>query len=699
MPVKSVTLLPSGFKDVQFEATPAMSTYLVAFLVSDFVYVAAQTTDPMVRVYARSDVVTQGTYAADISARIVKAFGELYKFKYPLPKLDLAAVPDFAAGAMENWGLLTFRETALLYSPDKGSSRDRQYVAQVVAHEIAHQWFGDLVTMTWWHALWLNEGFATYVEYEGVDRVEPSWGIWDYFLEDNLSRALSVDEMESSQALSMQEFEVQTDDDIDRRFSSISYSKGACILRMLRHYLDSQLADSFMAGIGEYLKAHQYKNADTPELWSALHLASGVDVESMMNTWSFQAGYPVVICESQQGHLRLSQRRYLIDKTVDVGFEPFSIPISFAFGGGAEQTLVLRSSASDTGIPYTGSELLLLNKNRTGYFRVMYPSLDPFLADVESPNGPLQSDADVFGLMDDYFDFSYAASRTVNMTQLLTLCRSVATRFRQYISVNKALRTLIFLGQRVSGLDLGPMMRSLIDPVLARIGATVTPEEPHGNSILRSNLARMAVDVGATFATSTLLDAFGQIKSGRASSVHPDLHEGAYRAAMTVPTDLSVLQSNYDWLLNYYRTAATASPGDRTAALLAITFSQNPAIVSKILNAALDSNVVKPQDTAAVLSASALKNERATWEFVKAHWAVLQERYKANPRSLSNIMKQVTAGFSTAADEQDIRQFLLARAFDPDTVAEIEATIQSRASWLQRHGEATSAWFQSVNKK
>jgi len=158
------------------------------------------------------------------------------------------------------------------------------------------------------------------------------------------------------------------------------------------------------------------------------------------------------------------------------------------------------------------------------------------------------------------------------------------------------------------------------------------------------------------------------------------------------------LQSNYDWLLNYYRTAATASPGDRTTALLAITFSQNPVIVSKILNAALDATLVKPQDTASVISASSIKNERATWEFVKAHWPALAERYKTQPRTLGSIMLQVTGRFSTAADEQDVRQFLSARALDPDTVAEIARTIQSKASWLQRHGDATRAWFESTNK-
>jgi len=208
----------------------------------------------------------------------------------------------------------------------------------------------------------------------------------------------------------------------------------------------------------------------------------------------------------------------------------------------------------------------------------------------------------------------------------------------------------------------------------------------------------MAVDVGAAFAT-TLLGAFDQIRSGQAASVHPDLHEAAYRAAMTVPTDQSVLQANYEWLLNYYRTAVTASPGDRTAALLAITFSKNPVIVSNILEAVIDPNTVKPQDMGSVIGAASIKNERAVWEFVKANWQALAERYKTQPRSLASLMTQVTGRFSEKSDEADVRQFLSARAVDPDTVSEIVRTIQSKGSWLARHGEPTRAWFQSFQAK
>jgi hypothetical protein len=273
MPVVSEVPRPHGFKEVTFQLTPPMSTYLLAFVVADFPHVVRSEPGKIpVKVYARSDVVTQGQYAADITFRLVEAFGGMYAASYALPKLDLVAVPDFAAGAMENWGLMTFREVTLLYDPASSSTWSKQLsqtrkrgvivfddfffrvVAKVVAHEIAHQWFGDLVTMQWWNEVktktktfffctilrcnfvflfivvfwqvWLNEGFAEFVEYLGVEMVEPSWQVWDHFLADDLSRALELDALPSAPPLVMHEDAVETDDQIDSRFSGISYSKG-----------------------------------------------------------------------------------------------------------------------------------------------------------------------------------------------------------------------------------------------------------------------------------------------------------------------------------------------------------------------------------------------------------------------------------------------------------------------------------------
>ncbi len=697
MPVLQTTPQLHGYKDVRFATTPPMSTYLVAFVVSDFVSVdataASNSPEPIpVRVFARSDAVAQGSYAATISARIVDAFGVIYKQRYALPKLDLVAVPDFAAGAMENWGLMTFRETALLYAENKSSTRDRQYVAKVVAHEIAHQWFGDLVTMRWWHTLWLNEGFATYVEYEGVNRVEPSWNIWDHFLNDELSHALSVDELETAQPLSMPEEDVQTDAEIDQRFSGISYSKGACILRMLRHYLDSKRAGSFMNGIAAYLESHKYKVADTGELWAALRTASGADVVAFMSSWSFVSGYPLITCQAAGGKLVFSQRRYIFDALRPVGQENYFVPINYVLADGVERDIVLNQGTSAPLQDYSADELLIVNRNRSGYFRVFYPNLNAIIADVSGSGAPKQSDADVFGVIDDYVDFSTLPSLPVNISQLLTFCKAVSSRYTSSVAAAKATGSLLNLGHRVEGLDVGPAIRRLIDAILVRIGSNVVVGEQHDSSVMREIVARFAIETKAQFATD-LLGAFNRIVSGQ--FVHPDLHEGAYRAAMMVPTDETTLQRSFDWLLNYYRTSVASGPGDRQAALIALGMSSNPRFVDRALRAAIDPNQVKPQDMGTLVGATSIHNWRAVWPFVKANWNAFETRYQGMPRSLGGLMSAVTRQFVSQTDEQDIRQFLSARAIDPDTVTTIVKTIQSNRNWLSRNEAATRAWFEA----
>uniref|UniRef100_A0A668W056 Aminopeptidase puromycin sensitive n=1 Tax=Oreochromis aureus TaxID=47969 RepID=A0A668W056_OREAU len=247
--------------EVKFATTPIMSTYLVAFVIGEYDYVESQSSDGvMVRVYTPVGKAEQGKFALEVATKTLPFYNDYFSVPYPLPKIDLIAIADFAAGAMENWGLVTYRETALLIDPKNSCSSSRQWVALVVGHELAHQWFGNLVTMEWWTHLWLNEGFASWIEYLCVDHCFPEYDIWTQFVSADYTRALDLDALDSSHPI---EVNVGHPSEVDEIFDAISYSKGASVIRMLHNYIGDE---DFRKGMNAYLLKFQHKNASTANL-------------------------------------------------------------------------------------------------------------------------------------------------------------------------------------------------------------------------------------------------------------------------------------------------------------------------------------------------------------------------------------------------------------------------------------------------
>ncbi|GLG93863.1 Aminopeptidase, partial [Gryllus bimaculatus] len=283
--------LPDYEWDHYGESVP-MSTYLVAWAVTDF----AARRDGSFAVWARASALQQAAYSLHVGPRILRFYEQYFNISYPLPKVDMIALPDFAAGAMENWGLITYRETAMLYEQGVSTNSNKQSVATVVAHELAHQWFGNLVTPSWWTDLWLNEGFASYVEYLGVNAVEPTWKILEQFVSYDLQNVFALDALESSHPISIA---VGHPDEINEIFDRISYGKGASIIRMMDHFLTT---DVFKKGLHNYLKKWSYDSSTQNDLWQALTeqahadgvLAADVTVKRIMDTWTLQTGFPVV---------------------------------------------------------------------------------------------------------------------------------------------------------------------------------------------------------------------------------------------------------------------------------------------------------------------------------------------------------------------------------------------------------------------
>ena len=294
-PIVEESIPAPGMKSVRFAETPIMSTYLLAFVVGDLVSVEAPAAGgTKVGVWTTRGKENQAGFALDTSVKLLGYFNEYFGIPYPLPKLDHIAIPDFAAGAMENWGCVTYRETALLVDPENSSAGTRQRVAEVVAHEMAHMWFGDLVTMEWWDDLWLNESFASWMGTKAVDWLFPDWEMWTQFVNMDTNRALSLDGLKNSHPI---EQEVKNPAEVSQLFDAISYSKGGSVLRMLETFLTP---DVFQKGLYRYLKSNEYGNARTQDLWSALEEESGMPVTSIMDSWVKQTGYPVLQIEADR---------------------------------------------------------------------------------------------------------------------------------------------------------------------------------------------------------------------------------------------------------------------------------------------------------------------------------------------------------------------------------------------------------------
>jgi aminopeptidase N len=308
MPVQNQTT-QNGQLVTSFETTPHMSTYLLAWVVGELHCVSGKTkNDVEVNIWATPlQPAASLQFALDSAVRSIEFYEEYFDTPYPLPKSDHVALPDFSSGAMENWGLITYRETALVANPKTTSIASRQYIASVIAHELAHQWFGNLVTMEWWNDLWLNESFATLMTYPALDALYPEWNFWLDFTEEETIAALRRDSIDGVQSVQV---DVSHPDEISTLFDpAIVYAKGARLLNMLRVYVGDE---AFQAGLKHYFKDHAYKNTVATDLWAAIGKASDKDIVGLMSQWLTQSGYPVVHVSESDGTVTLTQEQFFV---------------------------------------------------------------------------------------------------------------------------------------------------------------------------------------------------------------------------------------------------------------------------------------------------------------------------------------------------------------------------------------------------
>ncbi|MCH8351430.1 MAG: M1 family metallopeptidase [Chloroflexi bacterium] len=698
-PVVEETMLTGGLKSVRYAETPVMSTYLLVFVVGELVYIHEKATnDTTVGIWTTRGKEDQGRFALDTSVKLLSFFNDYFGIPYPLEKLDHIAIPDFAAGAMENWGAITYRETALLVDEHNSSAGTRQRVAEVVAHEMAHMWFGDLVTMEWWEDLWLNESFASWMGTKAVDWLFPEWQMWTQFVNMDTARALSLDGLKNSHPI---EQEVKDPAEVSQLFDAISYSKGASVIRMLEQFLGPE---TFRQGLSRYLTAHQYGNARTEDLWSALAEASGQPVTSIMDTWTKQIGYPVLSVESDRVagrlDLRFHQERFVYDRLLEAG-EPepqvWQVPVGVSLqetsGGESEATRIVMDSrqASLSLTPpkagFSESQWFKVNPGQTGFFRVNYSADDwerlvPAIRALELPA------TDRLGIQND----AYALSRAglLPVTQFLSLARAYeneddASVWSDLASNLRDVETLL-----ADGPVHGPFQsfgRQIFRPAAMRIGWEARPGEGHLDALLRSTVLSQA----GNYQDPEVLD---QAKSRfqrylqDPESVHPDIRGLVFSLAGQTGDE-----ATYGQLWELEKKATLQE--EKIRLLMALTRFTQPELLRETLERSLSSDV-RSQDTISVVSgvAANLDGRDLAWEFVKDQWPEFDRRYGGGGFGLMRLVS-ICSHFTTQEQLADVEAFFQEHPIPAAqrTILQSLERVRLNIKWLEQNGQELADWF------
>ncbi len=598
-----------------FKPTLRMSSYLVAFVFGDMQRKLTKTKSGVeIGVFAtRAHQAKELDFALDIAKRSIEFFEDFYETPYPLEHSYQVALPDFSAGAMENWGCVTYREAYLLLDPDNTSLEMKQLVATVIAHELAHQWFGDLVTMKWWDNLWLNESFANMMEYVAIDALEPNWKIWEMFQTSEVPAALQRDATDGVQSVHVM---VNDPAEIDALFdSAIVYAKGSRMLVMVRALLGDE---ALREGLKNYFAAHKYGNATGDDLWKALGEASGLDIGAIMHSWLEQPGYPVVNAKVEDGKLVLTQKQFFIGEGKEVG-RKWQIPLNSNYAAVPkimkDEKLVVGDYAdliADNGVPFR------LNVGNNSDFIVKYDKtlLDDILSHIDEldavdklqllqdfrllAEGGQMSYADIVPLLPKFAD---STSPIVN-----NALYRIMTTLRNFVTPDSKEEK-----------DLKKLYNLLSEKQVKRLG--LLPKAGESND---DNLTRPYVVAASLYAdndeTINGLHTIYSENSDNLEGISADIRSAVLVNEVKNFGNMTL----FDKLLKKYQETSDASLKQDLCA--GITSTKMPEIIDAIVDDFENSEIIKPQDLRAWyrnVLANPFGQEQA-WNWIRLEWPWLE---------------------------------------------------------------------------
>ncbi len=611
--VKTQEALTDGRTSVTFHRTPRMSTYLLFFGVGEF-EIIEDVQDVLVRAVTLPGVSQQARFGLEFGRKALTYCEDYYAVPYPLPKMDLIAIPDFAFGAMENWGAITFRENLLLFDPATTSRAAQERICEVTAHEIAHQWFGNLVTPSDWKYLWLNESFATYFGFGVVDHYYPQWEIWSQFIHSQTETAMARDGLNATFAIEIPGGEHVV---INTSTAPIIYSKGGSILRQIEGYIG---ADAFRDGLRHYLKKHEYACAASHHLWEALETVSAQPITRMMQTWIEQPGYPVVRAGRNGNRLTLRQQRftYLEDPAATQTAAQWMIPVTIdLFRGDAapeRQTLMLDSAQQEIEIA-DDVTAYKINAGQTGFYRVCYEDDAALnaLGDLVKTQA-LDAD-DRWGLQSDLY--ALVRGGQIPLTAYLDFLAHYSTEdaYLPLTSIAGNLMQAYLIMPPAKRTQIADLGRRLIEPVLTRIGYAPGVDEPHTQALLREQLLRHAALYGLQPAIDFGAGQFERLRTG--ATVHPDLQKSALQMGAFLGDE-----QTFDWFEKSLTTAP--SEHERMNLQSALGCFREPALIERAGRYVLEK--IPPRNQFIPLVAMAVNPEavEGLWPWFQNHLAALE---------------------------------------------------------------------------
>ncbi len=661
-----------------FETTPIMSTYLLAFMYGDLGYKEATTKNgTVIRTYATPDNVEHTGFALETAVRCLEYFEDYFAIPFPLPKCDFVALPDFASGAMENWGLITFREHCLIVDPKNTSLSIKQYVAEVVCHELTHQWFGNLVTMRWWTDLWLNEGFANLMAYRAVDHLFPEWQMMTQYITGEQQVALKLDALQNTHPI---EVAVKHPDEIHTIFDTISYSKGGSSILMLSQFLGEE---AFRDGLRHYLKTHAYKNTDTVDLWDALETVSKKPVKQMMEAWTSQAGYPVVTATVSGPQVSLSQEQFFANPKVRKQTTEHQLwPI--ALNGGPGVPDVLDKASLDFSLE--GNTVLKLNQGQTSFCRVIYDAQHTAkLAELVTKNTlkPL----DRLGILSDAFEAAKAGYQ--GTTSALKLLEAYAHEDHdtvwEIIAGNIGSIRAAMNDEELRE-SLKPFGRHLAAEQLARLGMDAKDSDSHFDRLLRPTIISLAAISDEPTVIKTILERFEAMVTPE--DIDPDMRGLVFTTAARLGDE-----KTFEKLLAIHNASTQAA--ERVTLASALTNFKQPELITRALNM-IDTDDVRLQDAMYWLAYSFTNRfaRQAGWEWMTTHWDWLKENLGSD-LAFSRLPVYAARVQSDAAFIKTYKDF-----FEPILEPTIERTykqgleiIEWQSAWRDRDLTAIKAYF------
>ena len=655
---------------VRFADTMKQSTYLVCVVVGPLALTAPQEARGVpVRVACRPGKEHLAAYANQVAVFALDWFGDYYGIAYPERKLDQAAISDFAQGAMENTGLVTYRETLLLLDPEHATFAERLDVAETIAHELAHMWFGDLVTMRWWNGIWLNEAFATFMSFLCVDAMEPAWRVFDGFQRAR-ANAFEIDALESTRPI---EYPVHSPDDASGMFDALTYTKGGAVLRMLEQWLGG---DRFRDGIRRYLRAHAYANTETHDLWDALGEETGEPVRRIMDAWIFQPGYPAITVRREGDLLRFTQKRFIPSRPGDATTWPVPLTVRQISAAG-ERVDRLLIEADGTTLPLAAADAVVVgNAGSASFVRVFY---DDELRDRLTRRALVDlNPAERQALVDDTWGSVVAGDAPA--TAFLDLVAGFADETD--LSVWQAIVSGLSWCDRF--LDGAPrerfrdFVRALVRPRLDLLGWDRRVEDTDRDRELRGDLVRALGILGDDPETQA------QARETEAQARAGGDVEPAVAAASIDVTAFAGGPDDHDRFRAREKDAPT--PQEKERYLYALTRFRDPALFTRTLEATL-SDDIRPQDAPFVLARAEFSRDLGpvAWRFVRDHWDEIVGRI-----AQSNVIA-LSAGARLLTDPetvQDVQAFFAEHDIPQNHLMLLQALERQRVSAALRERAA-----------